>query len=154
MKKTLENLQIAYDGLIELIKKNTEIERDFDMKTFGVFTRKTLKEVKNHECDTCGCLLGNIARVLPIEETDFDPTSLIFSYRNFGYRLFSSLYKYEGWFRKSLWHFLFDVNWRYNFPTFEAAMDRLKYFIDSKGDIGEYGIDWSFEKGIINNKLK
>ena len=91
--------------------------------------------------------VGQYSKSVPIDDTDFEEINgLTFSYHKFKNRNFHG-------FNNKDFSFLFASYWDNTFPTFEDAMNRLKYFINCQGKIGEYGIDWNFTEGIINNKL-
>jgi hypothetical protein len=139
-EKTLKNLRMCYDGLLELAKKDPRIEQDFDMERFGVYVALQPKEIKNNVCDTHGCLLGNMGRLFePKKEYFLDG---FFNYYKFGSLEFPSLFIEGGGFFDETGRFLFDAEWGICQPTFKQAMERLKYVIDMDLEIGK----WKFRK--------
>lgn len=130
---TLENLQLAYDRLIVVAEYYPEIKKDFNMETFGCY--EYLDKQSLHKCSTRGCLLGNMALVLPILDSLFNMVG-DFSYLHFGTHYFPDLYS-GGNQENRLWYYLFGWDWEHTYPSFDDAMTRLKHFIDKEGKI-----DW------------
>lgn len=128
---TLDNLQIVLNELPTLAEKMPEIKEEFDMSTFGCFEHSTFTN-KNY-CSTYGCLLGNIARVLPIFDEHYDSLQS-FDYSEFGFHYFPYLYTNRNkHLSNDKWYFLFDSAWSIYQPTFDQAIERIKYFIYCEG---------------------
>lgn len=138
---TLDNLKIVLDKLPKLAEQHPEIKREFDMLEYGcyAYTNK-MKKV----CKTYGCLLGNMARVLPVTEECYDEFDK-FSYYEFGLLHFPYINGFPNntYGNKSEnWKFLFSGGWADFQPTFGQAIERVKYFIDCEGEIGA----WEYRK--------
>lgn len=139
MQITLKNLQKVYDELPKLAEKYPGIKEKFNMCIFGVFYDQHESTKKIHVCGTAGCLLGNSALVLRKSKNDYINSR--FSYSKFSKRVFPLLDSdSDSCF--SLWHFLFSMSWKYYQPSFEEALQRVKYFLDCEGGIGK----WKFQK--------
>lgn len=142
-EKTLKNLRMCYDGLLELAKKDPRIKDDFDMEQFGVYADLEKSEIKNNVCNTYGCLLGNMARLFEPKDEYFELSfweQQAFSYFEFGYIEFPSLFDDDGF--SDTGNFLFSGTWARFQPTFKQAMERLKYAIDMDLEIGK----WEYRK--------
>lgn len=131
---TIKNLKIVLEKLPELAKKDPRIIEDFNMWDLGCYSGTSFE---NPICGTQGCLLGNAARVLPLTR-DLFKTDIKGEVTSFSYTAFNKVYfPYIGAFG-SLWSFLFSVIWDGYQPTFEQAMNRLKYAIDMGLELGEW----------------
>lgn len=116
------------------------------MRSYGVFVNLSVKDIGRHRilCQTYGCLLGHIAKGFKIDKKHFDE-HIEYSYDLFGFDKFPALYDKiqetgDAVAQNHLWRFLFSANWNNYQPTFEQAMQRLKYIIDYKLDIP----DWNY----------
>lgn len=144
---TLANLKKVYKELPELAKKNPLIAKDFNMSLLGVFEARSMSSIKRNECSTCGCLLGNMARVfvVKLEYFNLGRNGLWnFNYKLFGRAEFPCLYDKGLAIDKPnhLWLFLFSERWIYHQPSFDQAIKRLKFIIDCNLDIPT----WEFQE--------
>lgn len=144
---TLDNLKIVLEELPKLAEQLPEIESEFNMSIYGCYSSNTKIDTSANICKTRGCLLGNMARVLPITDEcysdDYSDEENIFDYKKFGLLHFPDIYndkKLSLDKRHYKWEFLFSDDWSDYQPSFEQAIERLKYFIDCEGKIG----DWEY----------
>jgi hypothetical protein len=136
---TLASLKKIYEKLPVLAETIPSIITDFDMNTFGIYTYNTPKQIKQHDCKTHGCGLGNSARLFRLVKSDFDWENE-FCYHKFGARILPTTY--DGSRLTSLWHFLFSSDWKVYQTSFEQFIERVKYAIDMDLEVGE----WEFQK--------
>jgi hypothetical protein len=136
MTETIKNLTLAKNRLQAVVDSGfyPEIERDFKMATYGCYELLHIDEL--HKCRSVGCLIGNIALVLPILKSHFNEYDL-FHYDLFGSHYFPDLYaEYGG--DSAKWQYLFGINWEIIFPTFDHAIRRINHFINENGNVNFY----------------
>lgn len=137
-EKTMENLRMVLEELPKLAEKIPSIRDDFDMDRYGCY--EELEPENINECQARGCLLGNIARLFPMLDKYFNEFGE-FDYDNFCIQEFPMLDSSVKGLNKN-WCFLFDMSWSLYQPTFDQAMNRVKYFIECDGELGE----WYYQK--------
>lgn len=130
MTETIKNLTLAKNRLQAVVDSGfyPEIERDFDMGEYGCYHH--LRKPQLHLCKTNGCLLGNLALVLPIQDELFSMFG--FTYGRFGRHYFPDLYRFS---EKESWEYLFGIHWAKTFPKFDHAIRRINHFINENGQI-------------------
>lgn len=140
---TLKNLQRVYDELPELAKTIPSIIEEFDMQIYGIYDNLTKDQIKNNQCQTIGNGLGNCALLFGVDQSDF--SSERFSFYKFAIRIFPYLLRIS---LDQGWSFLFHENWAHVQPTFHQFIERVKYYIDCNGELGQ----WKFqEESFIKN---
>lgn len=132
MTETIKNLTLAKNRLQAVVDSGfyPEIERDFTMQSYGCYENLSIDDF--NKCKTYGCLLGNLALVMPILK-DFFPY-YTFHYDCFGRHYFPDLYKNHQ--KATLnWTYLFSMGWGNTFPTFDHAIRRINHFINENGQV-------------------
>ena len=143
---TRKNLQRVLEELPKLAEQMPEIKQDFNMGMYGVYAY--LEKENLSQCNTCGCLLGNAARIFKNEFTE----DLFGCYNKFYYTLFSGKffpYLYDKYKQPKLgWYYLFSNHWTFNyFNDFDSAIDRIKNLLANDLECEKF--DYSTNK-IIN----
>lgn len=138
-QKTLDNLKMVLVELPKLAKKYPEIKTDFNMDIYGVYEYRSTLEVTQGICGTTGCLAGNIARLFK-PKPEYFSTNDQFNYDHFLMCEFP--HPYDGYHETEVWDFLFSAVWSPYQPTFEHALERIKYVIDNDLKISP----WSYRE--------
>ena len=126
---TRKNLERVLKELPLLSEQMPEIKQDFNMGIYGVYN--CLKRENLSQCNTCGCLLGNSARVFKDEFTNDLFKNNNFNYNLFGFKFFPYLYGnvYYGNIR---WGYLFSGSWgKTKFGDLKNALQRIKNLLDN-----------------------
>ena len=138
---TRKNLQRVLNELPLLAIKMPEIKRDFNMTRYGVYNCIKIENLKN--CETFGCLLGNISRIFEKEFTNdvFDKSGH-FDYHLFSIKFFPYL-NTELLYRKAIlikkWAYLFCGDWKgTKFGDLDSSLQRIKNLIANDLECNEF----------------
>lgn len=131
----LKNLQLVVDLFPAYwADKNRPIKK-FNIQKYGGIDGLTKDQIKENECDTVACFLGNVP-FLPNQI--FKPVSSDFLY----YRFYKNEFNYMKYCKRIfgfdydsnpiIWDFLFDSTWVKYHPDVEDALERAKVILSGR----------------------
>lgn len=133
----IKNLQIMYDYLVE---NRSTIEPNFDFEHY-----RTGTDWNSPVCNSVGCILGHGTGAFDKSELEIN------EYGNIEFTGFSEyILEIIPTINFELWDFLFSGHWSGINPSYEDALNRIKYVLDG----GDYTKHADYLKAVeyINNK--